>query len=175
MNISERFKNLSFKKVFKEAAVFALMLLLFSNVVSYFKSQNLSHEKLPAFQVTMLDGKTFDSLHVKHDKPILIHFWATWCPTCKMENSTIDALSKKFNVITVAVNSGSDAEIQSFLKEKNLKFQVINDTNATLTKSLHVSGFPTTFIYNKNGELEFSEVGYSSYITLYLKLLYAGK
>lgn len=171
----ENLKNLNLKKVLKEIAIFALLLIVFSNIVSYYKSQNLSHEKLPVFQATLLNGKEFNSLHVGHNKPLLIHFWATWCPTCKMENSTIDALSKKFDVITIAVNSGTNTEIESFLKEKNLKFQVINDRNATLTKALHVSGFPTTFIYNKNGDLEFSEVGYSSYMSLYLKLLYASK
>ena len=92
-----------------------------------------------------------------------------------MENSTIDTLSKKFDVITIAVNSKSDEDIKAFLKEKNLSFQVINDTNSSLAERFHVSGFPTTFIYNKNGNLEFSEVGYSSYITLYLKLLYASR
>lgn len=172
---------MNFKKILKEVAIFALLLIVFSNIVSFYKSQNLNQEKLPVFQATMLDGKEFNSLHAKyplgvsHNKPLLIHFWATWCPTCKMENSTIDALSKKFDVITIAVNSGSDAEIKSFLKEKNLSFQVINDSNATLTKALHVSGFPTTFIYDKDRNLAFSEVGYSSYFTLYLKLLYTGR
>ena len=175
MNIIERFKNLSFKKILKEVMVFALMLFIFSNILSYLKSPNLDNKKLPVFQATTLDNKSFDSLHVDKNKPLLIHFWATWCPTCKMENSTIDALSKKFDVVTIAVNSGSDADIQTFLKEKNLSFQVINDNNSTLVQALHVSGFPTTFIYNKNKELEFSEVGYSSYITLYLKLLYASR
>ena len=92
-----------------------------------------------------------------------------------MENSTIDALSKKFDVVTIAINSGSDAEIRTFLKNKNLNFKVINDTNATLAKLYQVEGFPTTFIYDKNRNLEFSEVGYSTYITLYLKLLYASR
>ncbi len=171
----ERLKNLNFKKFLKELAIFALLLVVFSNLVSFYKSQNLSHEKLPALQARMLSGEEFDSLHVKTDKPILIHFWATWCPTCKMENSTIDALSKKFTVITIAVNSGNDADLTAFLKEKNFNFKVINDTDATLAKALHVSVFPTTFIYEKGGNLAFSEVGYSSYFTLYLKLLYASR
>ncbi len=168
-------KNWNFKKLFREAAIFAVLLFIFSNALSYLKAPDLSDKKLPEFQAITLDGKTFDSLHVKHDKPLLIHFWATWCPTCKMENSTIDALSKKFDVVTIAVNSKSDADIQAFLKEKNLSFQVINDANSSLAEGFHVSGFPTTFIYNKDGNLEFSEVGYSSYITLYLKLLYASR
>ncbi|MDD2357177.1 MAG: redoxin domain-containing protein [Thiovulaceae bacterium] len=168
-------KNWNFKKLLREAAIFAVLLFIFSNALSYLKSPDLGNKKLPEFQATMLNEKTFDSLQVKHDKPLLIHFWATWCPTCKMENSTIDALSKKFDVITIAVNSKSDADIKAFLKEKNLSFQVINDTNSSLAEHFHVSGFPTTFIYNKDGNLEFSEVGYSSYITLYLKLLYASR
>lgn len=169
----KKIKKISFKKLLKEILVFALLLLIFSNIVSYYKSQNLSHEKLPAFDATLLDGKEFNSLHANANKPLLIHFWATWCPTCKVENDTIDALSEKFEVITIAVNSGSDEQIQNFLKEKNLKFKVINDANGTLAKAFHVSAFPTTFIYNKDGSLAFSEVGYSAYISLYLKLLYA--
>jgi thiol-disulfide isomerase/thioredoxin len=159
----ERLKNLNFKKLLKEVVIFALLLFISSNVLSYFKSQNLNNKKLPEFQATMIDGKTFDSLHVSKDKPLLIHFWATWCPTCKMENSTIDALSKKFDVVTIAVNSGSDAEIRTFLKDKNFSFKVINDTNTTLAKLYQVNGFPTTFIYDKNRNLEFSEVGYLHY------------
>jgi len=168
-------KNWNFKKLFREAAIFAVLLFIFSNALSYLKSPDLSDKKLPEFQAITLDGKTFDSLHVSKNKPLLIHFWATWCPTCKMENSTIDALSKKFDVITIAVNSKSGEDIKTFLKEKNLSFQVINDTNSSLAERFHVSGFPTTFIYNKDGNLEFSEVGYSSYFTLYLKLLYANR
>ena len=171
----ERLKDLNFKKLLKEVVIFALLLFISSNALSYLKSQNLNDKKLPEFQATMIDNNEFNSLHVSHDKPLLIHFWATWCPTCKMENSTIDALSKKFDVVTIAVNSGSDAEVRAFLKEKNFSFKVINDTNATLAKLYQVEGFPTTFIYNKNRNLEFSEVGYSTYITLYLKLLYASR
>ncbi|MBU0631607.1 redoxin domain-containing protein [bacterium] len=169
-------KKWSFKKIIKEVALFALLLFVFSNVLSYIKSPSQDDKKLPSFIATTIEGKTFDSsLHVKSDKPLLIHFWATWCPTCKMENSTIDSLSKKFEVITIVENSGDEEKIREFLKEKELSFQVINDNNGNIASLFKVAGFPTTFIYNKNGILEFSEVGYSSYITLYLKLLYANR
>lgn len=168
-------KKWSLKKILKEAAIFALLLFLFSNAISFFKSPALDSKNLPVFAAKTIDGSSFDSLHVKGEKPLLIHFWATWCPTCKMENSTIDALSKKFKVITIVESSGDDEKIKEFLKEKNLGFKVINDKDSTLASLFHVSGFPTTFIYNKEGVLEFSEVGYSSYPTLYLKLLYASR
>lgn len=168
-------KRWSFKKIVKEAALLALLLFIFSNALSYIKSPSLPSEKLPAFTATTIEGKEFDSLHVKDKKPLLIHFWATWCPTCKMENSNIDSLSKKFEVITIVENSGDDEKIKQFLQEKNLTFTVINDKDSNLASLFKVGGFPTTFIYSKEGILKFTEVGYSSYITLYLKLLYADR
>jgi thiol-disulfide isomerase/thioredoxin len=171
----EKIRSLNFKKVLKEIVIFAVLLFIATNVVSFFRAPKLDSSTLPNITVQTVNGSEFSSLHVNHNKPLLIHFWATWCPTCKMENSSIDALSKKFDVITIAVNSGNDEEIKTFMQQHNLKFQVINDANGTLSSALHVSGFPTSFIYNKEQKLEFSEMGYNSYITLYLKLLYAGR
>ncbi len=168
-------KKWSLKRVIKEVAFFALLLFVFSNILSYIKAPSLNDDELPSFAAVQIDGKEFNSLQIKGKKPLLIHFWATWCPTCKMENSNIDSLSKRFEVITIVENSGDDEKVKQFLKEKGLTFAVINDVNGEFASLFKVGGYPTTFIYNKNGNLEFSEVGYSSYLTLYLKLLYANR
>ena len=175
MSIVEKIKNIDLKKALKELVIFFALLFIATNVVSFFRAPKIENNALLTMNTTTIDGTHLDSLHVNHEKPLLIHFWATWCPTCKMENSTINALSKKFDVITIAVNSGSDQEIKEFLHENNLDFKVINDANDSIAQKFQVSGFPTTFIYRKDGKLEFSEMGYSSYFTLYLKLLYAGR
>ena len=168
-------KKWSLKKILKEAALFVLLLFIFSNVLSYIKAPSFESKTIPSFAAITIEGKRFDSgLHIG-SKPVLIHFWATWCPTCKMENSTINALSKKFEVITIVENSGDNEKVKEFLKEKDLSFSVINDQDGRLASLFKVAGFPTTFIYDKEGNLEFSEVGYSSYLTLYLKLLYADR
>ena len=167
-------KTWTWKKIIKEVAVFTTLLFIFSNVISYIKSPALESRTLPEFKAHTIDGSKFYSLHAG-DKPLLIHFWATWCPVCKMENSTINSLSKKFDVITIVENSDDDEKVKQFLKENNLNFKVINDEDASLASLFKVHGYPTTFIYNKNKVLQFSEVGYSSYITLYLKLLYSDR
>ena len=167
-------KRWNLKKVIKEILIFAVLLFIASNLLSYIKQPHLDSQSLPEFSAKTIDGTTFESLHVK-DKPLLIHFFATWCPTCKMENSTIDTLSKKFDVIAIVEKSGDDAKIKAFMQEHDLHFQVINDQDGTLASDFKVSGFPTSFIYSKNGTLAFSEVGYSSYLSLYIKLLYANR
>ncbi len=100
----------------------------------------------------------------------MIHFWATWCPACKLEASNIENISKTYQVITVAVNSGSDAEINTFLKEKKLSYDVINDNEGKFASKFSISSFPTTFIYDKDGEIKFSEVGYTSTLGLRLRM-----
>lgn len=164
-------KKFNLKKIAKEVLLFALLLFIFSNILSFLRAPDTA-SKLPDFSAVTLEGEKFNSLD--QNKPILIHFWATWCPTCKLENSAIDSLSKRFNVITIVENSGNDAKVKAFLKEKNLSFKVINDQDGTFASMFNVNGFPTSFIYDKTGELRFSEVGYSSYVTTYLKLLYVG-
>jgi len=110
----------------------------------------------------------------KDDKPLLIHFWATWCPTCKLEASNIEAISKQYNVITIAVNSGSNREIKEYLGENGFTFNVVNDKESIYASKFNIAAYPTTFIYDKNRDLVFSEVGYTSTIGLYLRMWWAG-
>lgn len=103
------------------------------------------------------------------NKPIILHFWATWCPICKLEASNIEEISKSYKVITIAVNS-KQKDIKNYLKNNNLNFRVINDNDNKISKDFNVSVFPTTLIYDKDKNLVFSEVGYSSTFGLKLRL-----
>jgi thiol-disulfide isomerase/thioredoxin len=102
----------------------------------------------------------------------MIHFWATWCPICKTEASNIQKISERFQVLTIATQSGNDEDIKKYTKENGVNFMVINDKDGLLTKSAGISTFPTTMIYDKNQQLVFSDVGYSSTWSLWLKMLW---
>jgi len=156
----------------KELLFILITVTVLTNILSLYKSQDLTHAPLAITSFELLDGSTY---YVKPDKPLLIHFWATWCPTCKLEASNIDFLSKYFEVITVAVKSGTDADLRKYMQEHGYHFKVFNDTNAVLASEFRVAGFPSTFIYNRAHTLSFIEVGYSSILSLYLKMLWAGR
>jgi thiol-disulfide isomerase/thioredoxin len=155
----------------KEIAIFFVVMSIFANIISFYKSTDLNKTPLDIKNLTLLDGSKYT---IKTDKPILIHFWVTWCPTCKLEISNIETISKNFQVITIAVKSGSDNEINKFLNEHNLDLKVVNDSKGAYANKLNISVFPTTLIYKKNKELIFSDVGYTSTIALWLRLLWAG-
>ena len=123
-------------------------------------------------KILLIIGITISILQA-NDKPTLIHIWATWCPTCKLEASNIQTISESYNVLTIAVKSGSNEDIQAWLDESNYDFNVINDSNGFVASNFQVQVFPTTFIYNKDKELVFSDVGYTSTWGLFLRMWYA--
>ena len=158
-------------KYLKEIILFILLLSIASNVLSLYKSRSLNHEPLQISAVHLIDNQTYT---FPNAKPVLIHFWATWCPTCKLEASNIELLSKYFEVVTVAVKSGNDDEIKAWLDENGYSYNVVNDSDALLASKFNLNVFPTTFIYDKDGNLAFSEVGYTSTLGLWLRMIWAG-
>lgn len=153
----------------KELLISAIIIVVILNIVSFLKKPELASDTLPQFELVSTTQKTISSQNYK-DKPLMIHFWATWCPACKLEASNIERLSKEYQVITVAVNSGSDDEINLFLEEYKLNYDVINDNEGKFASQFSISSFPTTFIYDTDGEIKFSEVGYTSTLGLKLRM-----
>ena len=156
------------KKYIKEILVFILMLGIIMNVLSYYRALDLNKDNLDIKEFTLLDNKKYI---VPKNKPILVHFWATWCPTCALEASNIEKLSQDYEVITIAVQSGSKREIQSYLKKHNLTFRVVNDENGYYSNKFNIQAYPTSFIYDKNLNLKFTEVGYTTTAGLYSRML----
>jgi thiol-disulfide isomerase/thioredoxin len=153
----------------KEFLTVIIIITILLNIVSFLKRPDLESQILPKFELMTTKHKIINSDNYK-DRAVVLHFWATWCPTCKLEASNIEKISKNHQVITVAINSGSDEDINRFLKEHDLNFDVINDRYGKFSKKFSVHSFPTTFIYDKDAKIKFSEVGYTSTIGLLLRI-----
>ena len=156
------------KKIAKEIVTTLLMLFVISMVINYIRKPNIT-ENIYNLELSDIEGKKIHFDEYKH-KPLVVHFWATWCPTCKFEASNIESISKNYNVLTIAVNSDSNEKIMAYMKENDLSYNVINDSNGALAKKFDIGAYPTTLIYNGEGELKFSEVGYSTTLGLKTRL-----
>jgi len=163
-----RKKKWSLKYILKEIVLTLLILFVVSMGLNYIRKPEIN-ENIYRYELTDIKNSKIDFKAYK-GKPLLVHFWGTWCPVCKVEVGNIEQLSKKYNVITIAVNSGSDEEIRTFMKQHKLSYTVINDKSATLAQKFNIEVYPTTLIYDKEGVLKFTEVGYSTTLGLQARL-----
>ncbi|MCK5917289.1 MAG: protein disulfide oxidoreductase [Cocleimonas sp.] len=129
----------------------------------------------PEIQGVLMDG-TITELKKYRGKPVLLHFWATWCPFCKLEEGSITGIAKDWPVLTIAYQSGDKANIEKYLKKQGLEsWSVISDPESRLAKLYGVTGVPTSFILDANGNIRFREVGMTSAWGLRARLWYANK
>lgn len=164
-NIRERYKRSRFIRIMSQL----LMLLVIYFSVRYWLSIEDIEGKAPVVYAQMLNGEYFD-LREHQSKPVLIHFWATWCPICQFENSNIEALAKDYQVITIASWSEGAREIAEYMNQENLTMPVIVDEDAEWAKLYGVKAVPTSFIVDGDGVIKFVEKGYSSETGLRLRM-----
>lgn len=146
-----------------------LVLILFIAGIRAYTMRDMTSGVAPQIQSKTLQGQAVD-LHQADKRPVLLHFWASWCPICSLEQDSIEALSKDFNVITIAMQSGENDEVSQHLMENNLTFPVINDPNGLISQSYGISGVPSSFIIDDKNLIRFAESGYTTGVGLRLRL-----
>ncbi len=146
-----------------------LVIVAIFYAINLYKKQDLVKGSAPTFNEVFLNGKAA-KLTDYRGKAVLIHFWATWCPICSLEQDSIEAISKDNDIITIAMNSGEADKIQSFMTENNLSFPVIIDDDGILSKRYGITGVPTSIIVNPQGIIEYTEIGYTTNWGLRLRL-----
>lgn len=115
----------------------------------------------PALQGVLVSGQPV-SLADFRGKPVLVHFWASWCGICRFEHKSIDSIAEDYTVITVMTRSGNEQEARQYLAENDIRSKVILDETGDLADSFNVRGVPASFIINRQGEIDDVEIGYSS-------------
>ncbi|MGX1902052.1 peroxiredoxin family protein [Thermolongibacillus altinsuensis] len=119
--------------------------------------------KAPDFALQTLDGQTL-RLSDLHGKPVIVNFWATWCPPCRAEMPDMQKFYEKYHkkMEIVAVNlmvRDSREKVDAFIKEYGLTFPVVLDTKGAAMKQYEIQPIPTSFIIDKDGIIRDKFVG----------------
>ena len=162
------------RKVWRKRAFHLLLFIALIAGIRSWQQRDMVSGVAPPLQGVLLGGSTY-TLPAKPAKPVLVHFWATWCPICRAEQDSIAAIAQdRPNTITVAMQSGSDAEVAKHLDEQGLQFPVLNDTDGRLSAMWGVHAVPASFIISPDGQIRFVEVGYTTALGLRFRLWLAG-
>ena len=145
----------------RDAGLAALLLV----GIRAYQQRNMPRGPAPALAGIDLEGKPV-SLATYRGKPVLVHFWATWCGVCNAEQSNIDAITRDFPVLSVASQSGAAPQIAGFVREHGIAPAVVVDEQGELARSFGVHSFPSSFVIDADGEIRHIEVGYTTEIGL---------
>jgi len=109
----------------------------------------------PPWQLSTQSGETI-SLSDYQGKPVILHFWATWCPYCKKLQPKLVELEKKYQssgikIVSISFNEDDDATPQDEIKKRGYDF-ITAVKGESVVKMYGVRGTPTTFFINRQGK-----------------------
>lgn len=120
--------------------------------------------KAPTFALPDLQGNEVRLETVLQEKPVLLVFWATWCPNCEAEVPELNELYKahgdKAALLAASVQE-SRAKVASFAQSKGIAYRVLLDEKGEVAGKYRVHGVPTLFVIDRDGTIRYEghEVG----------------
>lgn len=116
----------------------------------------------PDFTVVDLKGKEWNLADLK-GRVVFLHFWATWCPSCRDELPAIQRLhallpEEQFTTLTVLYNDDPGLA-KSMAGQIGATFPVAVDPNGKAAQAYGLTGVPETYIIDKQGVLREKFVG----------------
>lgn len=119
------------------------------------------------FEVQLVDGSIFRLSDYKDKKPVIIEFWATWCPFCKQDFNTVKNIYPKYKddveFIAIDLDSGEDAEtIKDYIKKNGLddikfaagKTKILSDYSVTSTTTKYAIGRDGKILWKGSGAID---------------------
>lgn len=102
----------------------------------------------------------------KFETPVLLYFFADWCPICKLQHSVITSISQHYPLIGIAMQSGTVDNVKRYANEQGMHFLIVNDENGAISRAYGVDGVPATFVVDADGRLSYSTRGYATELGL---------
>ena len=119
----------------------------------------------PDFTLPDLSGHATALSSYRGQKVMLLDFWATWCPPCRMTMPGLQKLEEDFKgrgLEILSINQGEAGdEVRHFIDHKKYTFHVVLDQNQAVGAKYGVKGIPTLVLVDKKGVVRRISVGYS--------------
>lgn len=111
--------------------------------------------KAPSFTLKDLNG-SFQTIGGKRDKPLVVHFWASWCEACSVEVPTLRRLYEQYKnqVDFVGINVATEEKlenIQKFVLTNHITYPILLDEHKHAADLYELHALPTVFLIDTNG------------------------
>ncbi len=89
-------------------------------------------------------------------KPLIVEFWATWCPPCRASIPHLNEFNKKFKdkgLVVIGITDEDKRDVAKFRKTVPMEYNVAIDKGGKLSAQFGISGIPQAFIVGKDGKI----------------------
>ncbi len=117
------------------------------------RNMSLVGTRASDFTLKSLDGAPVHLADLQ-GKIVLLDFWATWCPPCRRELPTIEALSRKYKdqgVLVYGVNNEDARVAKSFLAQHHPDLATLHDDRGKIQRSYGCYSIPTVMVIDRSG------------------------
>lgn len=125
-------------------------------------TENSAALPVPDFELPSLEGTTL-RLSTLLDKPVVIDFWASWCPPCRRAIPDLVALHKRYGdqivFLGVAVNDRRE-DIERARTELGITYPILMGTHE-VARAYGIEGIPTLYLIDTHGKVAFRETGFN--------------
>lgn len=113
--------------------------------------------RAPDYTAVRLGTSDSVSLHKASEGQVtLVNIWATWCVPCRAEMPAMEKLyqtlgPKGLRIIAISIDEGSVADVQSFVRELGLTFEILHDQSGDIQRVYQTTGVPESFLLDRKG------------------------
>lgn len=120
----------------------------------------------PDFTLKDLDGRDVRLADFR-GKVVMVNFWATWCPPCRMEIPDFVALQRElgsqgFQIIGISLDDEGAAKVRPFAEQNGINYTMLVNGNQAANSYGQIEGIPTTFLLDRQGRVVERQVGVAS-------------
>ncbi|MCX5704583.1 MAG: TlpA disulfide reductase family protein [Candidatus Omnitrophica bacterium] len=139
-------------------AVLALFMVAFILFSSGLAAEPVKRSRAAVgFSLKDIKGRAHNLSDYKNKQAVVLAFWTTWCPFCRQELKSLNALYpqlQKEGIEVLAINIQEPGyRVESFAKENGLTMKMLLDFDAKVARDYSVMGVPTFFLVNKQGNI----------------------
>lgn len=123
-------------------------------------------DRAPNFELATLEGEIV-SLSDYQGGPVMINFWATWCPPCRAEMPDMEQLYQDTAIEILAVNltqtEESEKQVREFVNEYELTFPILMDMDIDVAMLYQIQPIPTSIFLDAERTIQFIAYGALTY------------
>ena len=146
----------------RRGTLVALVVMVLA-VVGCQRSGKMVGREAPEFSLTDLSGRAVKLSYLR-GRIVFVNLWTTWCAPCREEMPAMQALYTQlhgpdFEMLAVNADQNGRAAVERFVQELGLTFPVLPDPDLQIADRYGVTGYPETFLIDRNGRIVAHEIG----------------